>query len=95
MENRTMGIVATVITSLCCGCLSLFACTFGAATLINGSMDLNGESVSVPSIGSISLICLSVVLIAIPVVVGFLTLRKKPATAPVVSDLGGPIPPAS
>jgi hypothetical protein len=38
------------------------------------------------------LVCLSVIFIAIPIVVGFLSLRKKPAAAPINNE---PVPPAS
>jgi len=37
----------------------------------------------------IVMLCLSIIFIAIPVVVGFLTLREKKVKLP---DIGGPIP---
>jgi len=44
---------------------------------------------------AIGLMCLSVILIAIPFAVGFFTLRNKPAAVPVQQNYNGPIPPAS
>jgi hypothetical protein len=38
-------------------------------------------------------LCLSLILILIPIIVGFFTLRNKPA--PVVSSINEPLPPAS
>jgi hypothetical protein len=55
---------------------------------------LNGVSNSgtLPPTAGFVLICLSLIFIAIPIVVGFLTLRTKPAAAP---DNNQPLPPAS
>ena len=91
--NRTVGIVITVITSCCCGFLAIFLCLFSTIGMVNGSVDLNGTPTPMPQGLGIALICTSVILIVIPIAVGFFTLRKKPAV--VAPDLGGPIPPAS
>jgi hypothetical protein len=45
-----------------------------------------------PSVGYVFL-CLSIIFIAIPIVVGFVTLRKKPEEVVAISD--EPLPPAS
>jgi hypothetical protein len=82
MQNRTIGMVATVITALACGCASLFSCIWGflisTGTPINVTSNgtTNPQTFS-PVIGY-TLLCLSVVMILIPVAVGFFTLRKKP-----------------
>jgi hypothetical protein len=44
---------------------------------------------------AIGLLCLSIILIIIPIVVGFFTLRNKPAPAPVAPNFNEPLPPAS
>lgn len=88
MQNRTIGIVATVITALVCGCSSLFSCIWGVM-IANGTpvnVTANGTTTPQtfsPTIGY-TLLCLSVLMILIPVAVGFFTLRRKPAAADVI-----------
>ncbi len=83
MDSKTKGIIATVASVLLCGCPGLFLCVFGIVSA-TGSMpyntDLNGATTTgtvPPTIGYV-LICLSLIFIAIPIVVGFFMLRKKP-----------------
>lgn len=87
--NRNTGIIATVAAVLLCGCPGIFICLFGALTAA-GQGTFNDQSLS-PTVGFV-LLCLSLVFIAIPVVVGMVTLRKKPEAAPVSNE---PLPPAS
>jgi TRAP-type C4-dicarboxylate transport system permease small subunit len=95
--NKTTGIILTVVTALCCGCFALFSCIFGgmiaAGTPFNQT--INGvESVETyPQPIGFALLCLSLIFIIIPIVVGFFTLRKKPA--PAAENLGEPLPPTS
>jgi TRAP-type C4-dicarboxylate transport system permease small subunit len=97
--NRTVGIVITVVTALCCGCLAIFSCIFGgmiaAGTPI--TQTLNGvETVETyPQPVGFALLCVSLILIIIPIVVGFFTLRNKPAPAPIAQNFNEPLPPAS
>jgi len=97
MDNRTKGIVATIAAVILCGCPGLFLCIFGAATAA-GNMPFNTElngvtnSGTLPPTAGFVLICLALIFIAIPIVVGFLTLRNKPPAAPVNNE---PLPPAS
>ena len=87
MQNRTIGIIATVVTALACGCASLFSCIWGflisSGTPINVTSNgaTNPQTFS-PVIGY-TLLCLSVVMILIPMAVGFFTLRKKSESADV------------
>jgi uncharacterized membrane protein len=95
MEKKTIGIIATVVTALCCGCVALLSCIWGGMIATNTPFNVtsNGqESIQTfpPAIGYV-LLCLSVIFILVPVAVGFFTLRKKPE-APVSNE---PIPPAS
>jgi len=95
LDKRTLGILATVATVVICGCAGLFAFIFGVLgvmqvpfqTTVNGVQG----STPLPSTVAYVLLCLSLVLFAIPVVVGFLTLRSKPAPP----NLDEPIPPPS
>ena len=97
MDDRTKGIIATIASVILCGCPGLFLCIFGALTAA-GNMPFNTELNGVTSSGTLPptagfvLLCLSLIFIAIPVVVGFLTLRNKPAVAPNINE---PLPPAS
>ena len=85
MNNKNTGIIATIATTLLCGCPGLFLCLFGALTAA-GQGTFNDASLS-PSVG-FTLICLSLLLILIPVGVGFFTRRKK-------TDLSQTLPPTS
>lgn len=93
MQNRTVGIVATVITALFCGCLSIISCVWGFIISSGQPIDVTSNGVTTPqtlspTIGYV-LLCVSLLMILVPVVVGFFTLRKKPDTS------GVDVPPAS
>lgn len=96
MERRTQGIIATVAAVVLCGCPGLFLCIFGAFTA-TGKMPFNTELNGVTNSGTMPpttgyvLLCLSLILLVIPIVVGFISLRRKPA--PISAD--EPLPPAS
>ena len=97
MDQKTKGIIATVAAVLLCGCPGLFLCFFGAtsvaASLMPGA-DINVMGSNDPSAGvgmGVVFLCVSLILISIPIAVGFFMLRKKPET----SIMDGPVPPAS
>jgi len=77
MNNKNTGMIATIATVVLCGCPGLFICLFGAITA-TGNGTFNDSSLS-PSVG-IALVCLSFLMILVPVAVGFFTLRKKPGS---------------
>ncbi len=77
MNNRNTGIIATIVAVLLCGCPGLFLCLFGALTAA-GQGTFNEAHLS-PTVG-FTLLCVSLILILIPVVVGIFTLRKKDNT---------------
>jgi hypothetical protein len=86
--------IATIATVILCGCPGLFVCLFGAMSAAGlGTFDLNGQGGGIPPAVGITLVCVSLIMILIPVGVGFFTLRKKPAAITTVSD--EPLPPAS
>jgi len=88
MDTKTKGIVATVASVVLCGCPGLFICLFGALTA-SGNGTFNNQSLS-PTVGFV-LLCLSLIFIIIPIVVGFFMLRKKPEAV----STNDPIPPVS
>jgi hypothetical protein len=105
MDKRTTGLIATIATAVLCGCPGLFGLCFGGisvlASMVPGAeIDVFGSSdpASATTMGLVSL-CLSVIFIAIPIVVGFVTLRNKPEAplAPVTVEPidNDPLPPAS
>ena len=77
--NRNVGIALTIITILCCACPGLFMCVFGG--MIGAGVPLTTTVGDVSSIQSLptsygfGLICLSIILILIPIIVGIVTLR--------------------
>lgn len=93
--NRTTAIIATVASAVLCGCPGLFLCIFGGLVAAGAPVntELNGVSntTTLPASYGIGMLCLALILILIPVVVGFVTLRNKPAA----TVTNTPIPPAS
>jgi hypothetical protein len=95
MENRTVGIVATIAAAAICGCAGLLALVFGVLgalqvpfqTTVNG---VEGSAPMPPTIGYV-LLCLAILFFAVPVAVGFLALRTKPKPA----STGEAVPPPS
>jgi hypothetical protein len=97
MDKKTGGIIATIVAVLLCGCPGLCLCLFGAWAA-TGSMpytstygDYTGAG-TVPSYLGFVGLCLALIFIAIPIVVGVLTLRKKPEQAVTFNE---PLPPAA
>jgi len=100
MDKKTTGLIATIATALLCGCPGLFGLCFGSTSVIASFMpgaeiDVFGSSDpgSATTMGIVSL-CLSVIFIAIPIVVGLTTLRKK-STSEAAPFNNEPLPPAS
>ena len=82
--NRQTGIIATVVAAVLCGCPGLLGCfggaiTAGASQVPGAQIDVFGSSdPQTALLTGIGTVCVSLVLIAIPIAVGFFTLRKKP-----------------
>ncbi len=87
MDKRTRGIIATVAAVILCGCPGLVGLCSGAifalAGVIPGSeIDVFGSNDPAAAITTgIVTLCVSIIFIAIPIVVGFLMLREKPLDA--------------
>ncbi len=85
--NRTPAIIATVATGLLCGCPGLFACLFGAISAVvsfipGADIDIGGSSDPTTALFTgLGTLCVGIILVAIPVAVGFFTLRRKEAQA--------------
>ena len=85
MNNKNTGIIATIAAVVLCGCPGLFLCLFGALTAA-GQGTFNDANLS-PTVGFV-LLCLSFIMILIPVGVGFFMFRKKDGQSEV--DAGNP-----
>ncbi|RPI31555.1 MAG: hypothetical protein EHM70_11275 [Chloroflexota bacterium] len=97
MDKKTTGIIATVATVLLCGCPGLLSLCWGLlsafASFVPGAeIDIFGSSdpSSAMTMGIVT-ICVGIIFVVIPIVVGFLTLRNKPET---VVPSNEPVPPA-
>lgn len=97
MDTKTKGIVSTIAAVVLCGCPGLFMCFFGSiSTFVSfvpgADIDVGGSSdpAAATAMG-IGALCLSLIFIAIPIAVGYFTLRKKPE-AVITNE---PLPPAS
>ena len=97
MDTKTKGIVSTIAAVVLCGCPGLFMCFFGSiSTFVSfvpgADIDVGGSSdpAAATAMG-IGALCLSLIFIAIPIAVGFFTLRKKPQA----ETINEPLPPAA
>ena len=97
MDKRTAGIIATVAAVVLCGCPGLFSLCWGALAAFvsfvpGANIDIGGSndprSALVTGIGAL---CVGVLFIAIPFVVGYFTLRRRGTE---VIDVNEPLPPA-
>jgi hypothetical protein len=99
--SRNVGIILTIVTVLCCACPGFGICIAGLMGIAGVPFtttvgtETTTEPMSTPV--ALALMCLSVILIIIPVAVGFYAFRTKPAAAavPAPQDFNSPIPPAS
>lgn len=101
MDKKKTGIIATVATALLCGCPGLFSLCYGAiaasVSFIPGA-DINMFGSTEPQAAlsyGIGALCVGLIFIAIPIVVGVLTLRKKPEEMATVIVPEEPLPPPS
>ena len=93
MDKKTTGIIATVASVLLCGCPGVLLCILGIGTALGAGTYTLGDQVGYmpPTYGYVFL-CLSLILIAIPIVVGTLMLRKKPGASTSPDE---PLPPVA
>jgi hypothetical protein len=98
MEKKTVGIIATIVAVVLCGCPGLCLCLLGALTAAGVTMPYNTDVLGVQSTGTIPTwwgivaLCVALIFILIPILVGVFTLRNKPTPTPASNE---PIPPAS
>jgi hypothetical protein len=101
LENRNTAIIATLLTTLLCGCPGLFSLCMGAAAsmaAVSPDSEINIQGMDGPAAAlalGLGFLCLGLVLVAIPAAVGYFTLRNKPAARYSEADLNEPLPPAN
>ena len=90
MDKKQTGLIATIATALLCGCPGLFGLCMGAMFAVVGGIpgsdiDIGGSNSPAAAIGTgVALLCVGLIFVAIPVVVGVLTLRKPKEESGVV-----------
>src|SRR5574340_1302785 len=97
MNNRNTGMIATIATALLCGCPGIFLCIFGIVAATGNlpyTTTLNGvESAGTTPVSyGVVMMCAALIFILIPIVVGVVTLRRKPQASGIDQ---GPLPPTS
>lgn len=101
MDKKTTGLVATIATALLCGCPGLLGLCMGGmfaivGTIPGSNIDIGGSSDPAAAIGTgIAMLCVGLIFVAIPVVVWFVTLRKKPEEAALVAATPAAATPAA
>jgi hypothetical protein len=95
VDKRTLGIILTIVTVVFCGCPGLLTCLGGAATAagLGGTYttDLLGTTGTgeLPTGYGYGMLCLGLVGIAIPIIIGVVMLRKPKAVSP--ADIVPPV----
>jgi len=88
MNNKNTNLIATIAAVVLCGCPGLFGLCFGGVSLLasfvpGAEIDVFGSSdPGAATTMGITALCLSIVFIALPVIVWFVTRRKETATMP-------------
>jgi hypothetical protein len=80
--NRTTAIIITIATAVLCGCPGLSVCIGGAwsglSPVMLGTVGGSSEAMMTAILTAVASVCGGIILIAIPVAVGFFTLRNAP-----------------
>ena len=95
MDKRTLGIILTVVTVLFCGCPGIVACLGGAMTAAGIGAEYTTDVLGTTGAGEVpagygyAFLCLGLIGIAIPIVIGVVMLRKPKAVPP--TDIVPPV----
>ena len=96
MDQKTVGIIATIVSVVLCGCPGLaLLCTGALASGGTFIPDADIEDPEYALIGGLLMLCIGVLMLLIPVAVGFFTMRNRtgPASSQII-DYDDPLPPA-
>jgi len=81
MQNRALAIAVTVLFAFVCGCMSMISCIWGGLIATGTPINVTNNGITAPqtfppTIGFV-LLCLSMLLILVPVGVGIFALRRR------------------
>lgn len=77
-DKKKLGLIITIVTVLLCGCPGLCTMAFGAMLAMGNSMeDYGWEVTGNPTPVGFAFLCVSVIMIAIPVVAGIYTFMQS------------------
>jgi hypothetical protein len=101
-KKNTGAIIGTIVAALLCGCPGLAGMCWGAVSAIvsfipGANIDIGGSSNPTTALlVGLGSLCAGIIFVAIPVVIGVMTLRKKkPALEEAAAAPQEPLPPAS
>jgi UPF0716 family protein affecting phage T7 exclusion len=96
MDQKTLGIVATIAAVVLCGCPGLALLCTGALAAAGASMpDANVEDPQSALVGGLLMLCVAALMLVVPLLVGYFTLRARPKLARAeIIDYDEPLPPA-
>jgi hypothetical protein len=88
MNDRNTSLIATIVAAVLCGCPGLFGLCFGVTSVFasfvpDAQIDVFGSSdpQAATTMGLVTL-CLSIIFLAVPLVVWFVTRRRQAPTVP-------------
>ncbi len=94
--NKTTAIIITIVTALLCGCPGLVLAGIGVMAALGSQMpEVMAQNVNTPQdvlLGSGIFVCFGGLMILIPVIVGFLSIRYAKSGEP---NMDEPMPPLS
>jgi len=96
MDRRTAGIIGTIVAVILCGCPGLaILCAGTLATVGTFTPDQSIDDPVFILVSSLAFICIGLLMLIVPLLIGLFTLRKpsKPARVEVI-DYEEPLPPA-
>jgi len=78
-DKKRLGLIITIVTVLLCGCPGLCMMAFGALLAMGKTLEGYGlgETTGDPTTVGIVFLCLSVIMVAIPIVAGIYTLMQS------------------
>ncbi|HET6846385.1 MAG TPA: hypothetical protein VFH29_06090, partial [Anaerolineales bacterium] len=95
MNNKTGGILATIAAVILCGLPGVVLACMGLVAVVGGqSPEILGDNAKWQStmIGAVAFLIVGVLLMLIPMVVGFVMLRRKSGPAPAMAVAARPAP---
>lgn len=96
MDQKTIGIIATIAAVVLCGCPGLAVlCTGSLASAGALLPDTEVDDPKMAMVGGLLMLCVGLLMLIVPFVVGYFTLRARPVPARTeIIDYDEPLPPA-